>query len=56
MQFKDLLQEIFVKLTDSYGFFMVTNGGLYKKVKNFQSMDIKNLNYSSTLVLANVGE
>ena len=33
----------------------VTNGGLYKKVEVCQPMDIKNLNYSGTLVLANVG-
>ena len=56
MQFKDLLQELFVHLTDSYGFFTVTNGGLYKKVEICQPMDIKNLHYSGTLVLANVGE
>lgn len=55
-QFSEYLHELFAHLHETYQFFTVSHGGVYKEVNIRTPVDIKNLKYSGTLILTNKGE
>ena len=55
-QFVQYLQELFPKLTNDFMIFVIDVGGNFKEIQLNSPMDIKALNYSGTIVLANKHE